>query len=263
MRLSLSNIGFAKEDSLAVYALLQKYGYAGLEIAPGIFAGDAPYDHTAAAAEKAGELARNYGLAIASMQSIWYGCTGNLFLPQEAEALAATTEKAVRFAQALSCGNLVFGCPKNRRIPQGGSAEDAVPFFARIAQYAAINGTCIALEANPPVYGTNFCNTSGEAFCFARRVPQLKVNYDLGTLLTNGEDLQSLADNLALVNHIHLSEPQLAPIEQNAERRALHKALAELLREQGYAGYVSIEMKAQPLAQLERILAGAAEVFAW
>lgn len=262
MRLAISNLGFAPADAPAVYALLKENGYSALEIAPSLFVGEAPYDHVAAAAEKADLLAREFGLAIASMQSIWYGCTGNIFVPEEAEALERYTEKTVAFAAALHCGNLVFGCPKNRNVPEGGKPADAQPFFARIAACAAASGTCVALEANPPIYGTNFCNTTAEAFAFAKQVPQLKVNYDLGTLLLNGEELQALSDNLGLVNHVHISEPQLAPIALHAERRALHRALADLLHAGGYTGCVSIEMKAQPLAQVERILAGVAEVFA-
>lgn len=262
MRLALSNLGFLSEDAPRVYTLLQADGYQGLEIAPSIFVGETPYDNVEKAAARAGEIKRDYGLAIASMQSIWYGCPGNIFMPKEADVLALYTEKAVAFAAALGCGNLVFGCPKNRNVPEGGNAAAAQPFFARIAAQAAANGTCIALEANPAVYGTNYCNATADAFAVARQVPHLKVNYDLGTLLTNSEDLQMLADNLPLVNHVHLSEPQLAPIELHAERRALYRALADLLRAGGYAGYVSIEMKAQPLATVERILASVAEVFA-
>ena len=41
-----------------------------------------------------------------------------------------------------------------------------------------------------------------------------------------------------LIRHVHISEPQLAPIRQ----RSLHQELACLLREEGYPGFVSIEM---------------------
>ena len=262
MRLALSNIGFAQADTPAVYAALRKDGFTGLEIAPSIFAGENPYACADTAAQAAQALSEEYGLVIASMQSIWYGQQGNIFETADAARLAAYTKKAVCFAKAVGCKNLVFGCPKNRNIPSGGCVADARPFFAEIAKAAAENETCIALEANPAVYGTNFCNTSEQAFAFARSVPHLKVNYDLGTLLTNGESLQTLADSLPLVNHIHLSEPQLAPLALTAERRALYRDLAALLHGQAYGGFVSIEMKTQPFATVERILAETAEVFA-
>lgn len=255
MQLAISQIGFAKADEPAVYARMRRCGFAGLEGAPTRLAGESdPYSHTdAALAAK-----REAGFCIPSLQSIWYGQTGSLFCAADAPRLAVYTARAAAFAVTLGCPSLVLGCPKQRVMAPGQTARDALPFFARIAADAFAKGTAVSLEANPPVYGTNFCNTSAEAFAFAREVEHLYVNYDVGTLLTNGESLTPLADYLALVRHIHLSEPGLAPIE----RRAVHKELAALLRAGGYAGFVSVEMRAQPLTVVERVLEYTAEVFA-
>lgn len=258
MKLAVSNIGFAAADDAAAFALLRRYGFAGLEAAPTRLVGDQPYRQCARAAEKAAWLKAEYGLAIPSLQSIWYGQAGNIFVPQDAARLAAYTRRAVEFAAAVGCPSLVFGCPRQRFVPAGARPEDAMGFFADISAYARAKGVRIALEANPSGYGTNFCNTSAEAAAYARQVPGLAVNYDLGTLLTNGERLDVLADNLELVSHIHLSEPELAPIQ----RRGIHRELAALLNARGYRGFVSIEMKTQPLAALEPILSYVAEVFA-
>lgn len=256
--LAVSNIGFAEAEDAAAWALLQRYGFTGLEAAPTRLVGARPYQKLPQAARKAAWLRENHGLEIPSLQSIWYGQTGNLFVPADAARLAAYTRRAVDFAAAVGCPSLVFGCPRQRFVPEGARPEAAMGFFADISAYACAKGVRIALEANPPAYGTNFCNTSAEAFRYARQVPGLAVNYDLGTLLTNGERLDVLADNLPLVSHIHLSEPALAPIQ----KRALHKELVALLKARGYGGFVSIEMKTQPLAVLEPILSYVAEVFA-
>jgi sugar phosphate isomerase/epimerase len=85
----------------------------------------------------------------------------------------------------------------------------------------------------------------------------MRVNYDLGTLLTNGESLEPLFEHLDQVSHIHLSEPGLAPIE----RRPIHRELAARLRRAGYKGFVSVEMKTQPLPVVQRVLEYVAEVF--
>ena len=50
-----------------------------------------------------------------------------------------------------------------------------------------------------------------------------------------------MRNNIALVNHIHISEPGLAKIK----KRKLHLELFKLLRELNYDKYVSIEMKTQ------------------
>ncbi len=258
MKLAVSNIGFAEAEDAAAWALLRRYGFTGLEAAPTRLVGARPYQKLPQAARKAAFLREAYGLAIPSLQSIWYGQAGNIFVPADAARLAAYTRRAVDFAAAVGCPSLVFGCPRQRFVPADAAPADAMGFFAEISAYARAKGVHIALEANPPVYGTNFCNTSAEAFRYARQVPGLAVNYDVGTLLTNGEQLDTLAGSLDLVSHIHLSEPELAPIR----RRDVHRELAALLRQRNYAGFVSIEMKTQPLAVLEPILSYVAEVFA-
>ena len=258
MKLAVSNIGFAENDAAEVFDVMHTCGFTGLEIAPSKFIGENPYAKNAAAAQKAKELHAQYGFVIPSMQSIWFGQSGNLFVPQEAVHLAEYTRRAVDFAVAVGCKSLVFGCPKNRFIPDGKTEADALSFFVQICAYAAQYDVSIALEANPAVYGTNFINTSTDAFRFARLVPGLKVNYDMGTLLMNGESLDVLAENLDAVSHIHISEPSLAPLV----RRAEHKMLAQLLRQKGYDGFVSIEMKTSPFAVIKSAITNVAEEFA-
>ncbi len=259
MRLALSNIGFAAQDDEKVYALLREYGFAGLEAAPTRLVGEKPYapENLARAKEKAALLRERFGLCIPSLQSIWYGQTGNLFCEADAPRLAAYTDAAAAFAAAVGCPSMVFGCPRQRNIPEGGRSEDARGFFETVAAAARRRGTAVALEANAAVYGTNFCNTSAEAFAFAKTVPGLAVNYDLGTALTNGEDFAALRENLALVSHVHISEPGLAPIEQ----RGQHRELAALLRDGGYARFVSIEMKTADFDTVRRCVDYVAEVF--
>ena len=99
------------------------------------------------------------------------------------------------------------------------------------------------MEANPAIYGTNYINTTAEALALVKAVnsPGFMLNLDIGTMIENGEDVDVLAGNEAYINHVHVSEPFLKPIE----RRALHTRLAALLRAADYRGYVSIEMGRQ------------------
>lgn len=254
MKRAISNIGFTKEDEPAAFSAMRDCGCTGLEISPTRLVGENPYKKV----REAEAALANSGFFAPSMQSIWYGQTGNLFCAEDAPRLRAYTRAACAFAAALHCPSLVFGCPRGRVMLLGQTPRDAEAFFTAIAADAAEVGTTVSLEANPAMYGTNFCNTSEEAFAFAARVPQLGVNYDIGALLANGENVHTLAQNLAAVRHVHLSEPGLAPIEH----RAVHREVAAVLRDGGYEGYVSIEMKAQPLDTVLRVLEYAAEVFA-
>lgn len=256
MKLSLSNLAYLQADKLKVHRLLMLEKYKGLEIAPRLFVGENPYD-LPNAPQLAADIAASYGLCISSMQSIWYGMAGNIFDKNDAQQLEAYTSKAIDFAASLGCHNIVFGCPKNRLMAQGAKDSDVVPFFSAIAAYAHNNGVNIALEANPECYGTNFINTTREAFDFAKNIKYLRVNYDLGTDIINGDSLNVLSDNINMVSHVHISEPNLACICQ----RSVHKELACLLREKNYEGFVSIEMKSQPLAIVQNAVSYIREVF--
>jgi sugar phosphate isomerase/epimerase len=241
-KLSISNIAWKEEFDHRMYEYMSGNGFSGLEVAPTRIFPQKPYDRSADAAIYAQSLMSKYKISVSSMQSIWFGRTENIFgAEDERNILVAYTKKAVDFAGSLGCGNIVFGCPKNRVMGIGQKPTDASEFFVQIGNYARDRKIVIALEPNPALYGTNFINTTKEAFNFARELscPGLMVNVDLGTVISGREPLQLIADNLEFVHHIHISEPELAPIQ----KRDLHGELSALLKGSDYKGYVSIEMK--------------------
>ena len=242
MRLSASNIAWPAREDAGMYRRLPELGFKGLEIAPSRLWGMPVYEKTKEATDYADRLQQDYGLSIPSMQSIWFGRTEKMFRSQEEfDILLEYTERAVDFAAACSCRNLVFGCPKNRWIYGKEQYKDALSFFDRIGGYAEEHGVALALEANPPIYGTNFVNGTDEAFRLVEQLdrPGIRVNLDTGTMIENGESCSALKGRIRYVSHVHISEPQLVPIR----KRSLHAELAALLREEGYRGYVSVEMK--------------------
>ena len=261
MKLSVSNIAWAPEADESVYRRMQALGFTGLEIAPTRIFPENPYDRTPEAAAFAADLRARYGFTVSSMQSIWYGRTEQVFgTPAERAQLTAYTKKAVDFAAALGCRNLVFGCPRSRVLPAGADPVAAIPFFRELGEYAAGRGTVIAMEANPPMYGTNYINTTAEALSLIREVGSagFRLNLDIGTMIANGEDLSVLRGAEQQIHHMHLSEPGLVPVS----RRSLHRELADFLRSFGYGGFVSVEAaRPKDPAALEEMLAYAAEIF--
>lgn len=258
MKLAVSQIAFAPGGQQEGFALLQKHGYAGLEIAPTMAVGPDPYSSPAKAAEFAAQLRQEYNLAVCSMQSLWYGIEGCMFGPEQ-DFLLEYTRKAILFAQAAGAQNLVFGCPRNRNLPSGVPPEAAVPFFTQLGAFAAACGCALAIEANPPIYGTNFLNTTQQALDMVQAVgsPGIKLNLDFGTMVHNAEPVAMLAGRVGDIQHVHISEPGLVPVQ----KRQAHQELAALLRQEGYAGYISIEMKQLPLEEIEQIMLYVAEVF--
>lgn len=261
MKLAASNIAWDDLQDEKMYSLLQQLGFCGLEAAPTRLFPVDPYSHIQEAKDFRKKLQRLYGLQIVSLQSIWYGRQEHLFGSQEEwQALLKYTYQAIDFAAALGCANLVFGCPKNRILPENGTTAAAEEFFSLVGEYAKVRGTVFSLEANPPIYGTNFINSTDEAVAMVQKINQegFRVNFDFGTVLANKESLDIVKENLQYIQHIHISEPWLAPVQITRQ----HEELAEILSRQKYAGFVSLEMKKpQDFSILQESLAKLTEVF--
>lgn len=244
MKLAASNIAWGPAQDQTMYVTLAGMGFSGLEIAPTRLFPDEPYERLEDASGFARRLMAEHGLLICSMQSIWYGRKQRIFgSAEELEELVCYTSKTLGFAKAVGCPNLVFGNPKNRNLQGDEHAGAGIGFFRRIGDLAKEAGVVIALEPNPVIYGTNFLNTTAETAKYIREIgsPGLMMNFDYGTFLYNGERLSVVEENLDIISHVHISEPNLANITKSPG----HLALARILRENGYGGYVSLEMRKQ------------------
>lgn len=261
MKLAISNIAWEASRDAAVYELMKKYGFTGLEIAPTRIFPENPYDKLIESRVWAKELKNTYEFSIPSMQSIWFGRQEKMFgSSEEREDLLSYTKKAVDFAESIGCRNLVFGCPRNRYMPEGADIQDAVAFFKEIGDYAAAHGTIIGIEANPPIYNTNFINDTQSALEMIEKVDSegFLLNLDVGTMIQNNENVKGLTEKVHLINHVHISEPGLKLVE----KRLIHKELKELLIKEEYQGYISIEMgKTEELCSIENTMSYIKEVF--
>lgn len=260
----MSNIAWSVEERLGAYAILAEAGITGLEIAPGLFfhASDDPFVPDEASASEALSEMADAGLSLVSMQSLLFGVTGAaLFEGAEARnVFQRGMTRAIALAGRFGIPNLVFGSPAQRRVPAGMAMADALgeaaAVFRRLGDVAAAAGTRITIEANPAAYGTNFLTTLEEAERFVALVdhPAIALILDLGAMHMNGSFASvptRLPDLAPSFNHVHVSEPDLAPAP--ADAMALVPVL-RALREAGYAKAVSIEMKrpAQGLAEVRR-----------
>ena len=261
MKLAISNIGWTALNDSEMYQYICNEGFSGIEIAPTRIFPANPYEDLQAAQNWADDLRVHYGLNIPSMQSIWYGRTEKIFgSEQERKALTDYTIQAIDFAAAIGCRNLVFGCPKNRVLDDRLAWQIGVDFFRELAAYAVEYDVVIGMEANPDIYGTNYVNTTLEALNLLAEADMsgFKLNLDLGTMIQNEESPDILRGQVQYISHVHISEPFLQPIE----KRALHRKVADILREENYQGFVSIEMgKVEDLTVLKKAMAYVKEVF--
>lgn len=269
MKLAASQFSWSPFEQPEVYSVLKEYGFSAVEAAPSRVAGPDAYERPAEAAVFAASLAQEYGLAVCSLTGIWRGLIGSIFGAGRGD-ISEATQGAVRFAKATGAANLVIGGPMQRVMPteeelaQKGSSvremeEMAAALFHEWGEYAALHDTCIGLEALPPAFGTNFINATEDAFTMASRAdsPGCKVNLDIATLLANGEPFDILRGRVEQINHVHVCEPGNGPLTDWEK----HEELAALLREEGYAGFVSLEMSEQPLAVLREMAPRFAEVY--
>lgn len=256
MKLAISNIAWTPDERGDVYDAMAEVGVTGLEIAPGLFFSAAadPFFPSPDVARAALAEIEDRGIAIVSMQSLLFGVAGaGLFGRDEArENLVHGMERAISLAGRFGIPNLVFGSPGQRRVPDGlpmnVALDQAADVFRRLAVAAQSAGTKIAIEANPTAYGTNFLNTLDEAVDFVARVdhPAIVCILDLGAMHMNGDFATTPArihTLLQRLNHVHVSEPNLAPAPHDAAALA---PVLETLRKTAYDKSVSIEMKRPP-----------------
>ncbi len=242
-KLCISNIAWEEKNNDEMYEFLKDRGIKNLEIAPTKLVGNNPYDHIDEAKKIKDKIKEKYDIKISSMQSIWYGKTKNIFESESSRAeLLEYTKKAIDFASAIDCSNIVFGNPKNRNMNNcDKNYGEAIQFFRELGKYAETKGVIVAVEPNPTIYGTNFLNNTIDAIEFVKEVnsSNVKINCDLGTIIENKESLSVIDNNIKYINHIHISEPNLKIIK----KREMHKKLFKILKNNDYKNIISIEMK--------------------
>ncbi len=265
MKLSISNIAWDSAYDFQMYQLMKEYGYTGLEIAPTKIFSENPYDKLKEAREWSERLKKEYDFSISSMQSIWFGRQENMFdSDKERQVLIDYTKRAIDFARIIGCKNIVFGSPKNRNMDKNLNKEEAeekaVKFFRELADYAYNSGTIIGMEANPTIYQTNYINDTVSALNLIKEVNSkgFLLNLDIGTVIQNSETIKKLAGEVKYINHIHISEPGLKVIE----KKILHNELKDIIIDEGYDKFISIEMsKIENLDKIEEVMKYISEVF--
>ena len=252
---SVSNIAWLPIEREKSYSILKNNNLSDIEIAPGLLFHSSidPYNPTEIEIKSVLTELKQYELSIISMQSLLYNISdaflfGNKF---EQKTFKNSIRNAIVLASKLNIPNLVFGSPKNRIIPKGMKYFDALDLaqdtFFNLGKLAYENGTCIAIEPNPKLYGTNFINSYKEAVSFVRSInsPGISTVLDLGAILINKEHEQhnyhtNLRESIKILSHVHVSEPNLEPAPKNVQNFEL---TLSILKKMKYSKGISIEMK--------------------
>ena len=261
MKLAISNLAWSNDQDEIVYNWMNELGFSGLEIAPTKIFPEAPYNKIPEAINWSNELKFKHNIDIASIQSIYYQRPEKIFASnEEFWFLLNYTAQAIDFASAIKAKNITFGCVKNRNLIREEDYELGQFFFRQIADYAYSKNTIIGMEAVSTDYGSNYIVDTKSAIELIRGIDSkgFMLNLDTGNMFSNNEDIKILDGNVDLINHVHLSEQQLKPIQ----KRDFYKELFAYLKQNKYQNYVSIEMlKTDDIEELHQSMIYISELF--
>ena len=243
--LSVSNIAFPVGELEAALALLVELDIDTLEVAPHNVFGR--WDVSGAEIDTFRKRLADAGMRCIALQGILFNAgEAHLFASAESrEALYRHLVLVARMAGQLGAGASVFGAP---RLRDPGDLEPeqaraiAVDFLRRIGGVFASEGTILSFEPNSRHYACRFVTTTGEAIDLMKEVsvPGVGLQIDTGTVFLEHEEPDVLIRAAPYAAHAHVSEPDLAPVGSSDVD---HHAVSEALRNSGYAGSLSIEMK--------------------
>jgi sugar phosphate isomerase/epimerase len=237
MKLCVSNLFWSNNTTIDVfYSKLKKLGIRYLEIAPRKTFLNFPYYSEDETKKELNKLKVIYNLEVVSIQSIWFGIGSNIFSSnEEKELLLKKTKEIIYFAGKINCKNIIFGNPSQRNGYSPIYEKSTIKFFQDIGSFAKEHKVNFLLEPNPKIYNTNFLNNNIETIEFIKKVnhPNILLNLDLGSMISNNENIKDIKKDLNLIKHLHISEPFLKPIIE----REIHKEISFL----GLNTYFSLE----------------------
>jgi sugar phosphate isomerase/epimerase len=232
------------EDAMQFAA---KTGYTGIEIAPFTIAKyvtDIPKQER----QRIRAAAAQADITITGIHWV-LAQTEGLFLTHSDPAVRERSSKyfgeLVEFCADIGGNIIVVGSPKQRNIPEGATvmqAWDWAKETLRPAVARALNcGVTICLEPLSP-QETNFINTAEEAVRFVKqfRTPSLKVILDVKAMSSETKPIPAIIrDSWPHFAYFHANDKNLkGPGFGDVD----FKPIASALREEGYQGWVSVEV---------------------
>ena len=248
MQIAISNIGWHPSEEAAVAKTLQELGVRYVEIAPTKVWED-PTNVSDDQIKAYLDFWKSHGITVVAFQSMLFG--RNDLTIFDDDATRATTkahlDKFITLAGRMGAGVLVFGSPKNRRMPvnmDDDTAEHiAEAFFGALGDTATANKTTFCIEPNPEAYECNFITNAAAGRRLVADVanPGFRLHLDAAGMTLAGDDpTNAITDAKDYLQHFHISAPYLGLLE---ETEVPHKKLAAALRDINYQGYTSIEMR--------------------
>jgi sugar phosphate isomerase/epimerase len=236
--------GWKIEDTMA---FVKKAGYDAIEIAPFTIANyvtDIPREDRL----KIRAAAHQAGLEVSGIHWVLVQAEGMFLVHGDPEVRKKSSRyfcELVDFCADIGGNIIVVGSPKQRNIPEG-TAKDQALAWARetigpSVMRAMERGLTICIEPLAPSE-TNFINTAEEAVKFIRsmRAPSLKIILDVKAMSSESKPIpQIIRESWPHFAYFHANDKNLkGPGFGDVD----FKPIAAALKEEGYDGYVSVEV---------------------
>lgn len=258
MKLSVSNIAWRKEEDKKIAPVLRDLGVQLLEIAPTRNWED-PTTADIQEVMKYVSFWKSYGIKVIAFQSMLFNRPDLKIF--ESKANLEQTKKYltdfIKVAGSLDVGIMVFGSPKNRQrgIVEIGKADTiARDFFYSLGGIAEKAGVIFCIEPNATEYACDYITNAQEGARLVKEVDSrgFGLHLDLACMTLAGDDIrQSIVDAKGILRHFHISEPMLGDV--GPESILQHREAARALRDIGYQGVVSIEMRPKDGDNITRV----------
>lgn len=205
--LCVSNIANGNLDNRQFYRLLNLYGIKNIEIAPTKYNSWEKLFENRDLFKVIKNDIEKHNLNLYSFQSITYTISENIFNETEYNGILEHLKGVIDLACEYNVKNLVFGCPKNRKLLKNSNKDIFIDFMRNLGKYIDNRELIISLENNSKKYGCNFLNNIIEVgeMCKLINHKNIKLMVDIGNCIMDDDNLEDLLLYKDLINHIHIS----------------------------------------------------------
>ena len=214
-KLCVSNISNNTLSNIHYYSILNYYGIKYIEIAPTKF-----YEWNLLFQNDEMKTIINetnkFDLTIYSFQSITYTINNNIF-DLDNSNLLNHCKNVIDLACNNKVKNLVFGCPRNRKILSNNTLYNEtifIDFMTELGNYISDRKLIISIENNSKSYNCNFLNTIDEVGMITLKInhPKIKMMVDIGNMIMENDNLENIVNYKDIIYHIHISTPFMKPL---------------------------------------------------
>ena len=236
--------GWNLEDTMA---FVSKAGYTAIEIAPFTIANYVT-DISREQRHKIRDAARRIGLEISGIHWVLVQAEGMFLVHSDPDVRKKSSRyfcELVDFCADIGGHIIVVGSPKQRNIPDGATKDQALAWAREIISASVMRamdrGLTICIEPLSPAE-TNFINTAEEAVRFIKtfRSPSLKIILDVKAMSSESKPIpQIIRESWPHFAYFHANDKNL---KGPGFGEVDFKPIAAALKEEGYDGYVSVEV---------------------